>query len=617
MPTTTQHDAAAQQRILDRLGDRTFCHMFMQTCQDHPTRTALVDRDGGTVRKRTWSDYRRLASQAAMGLRALGIDHGDRVAIMANNRPEHVIADVGAMLAGGTPISIYNTFTGDQTAYIANDAEAKVAVVEAEFVDKWRELRERGVLESLQHVVLIGAEPAEDTELTFDDLLARGRDALKTGEGEFENSWRAVEPDDVCTIIYTSGTTGHPKGVQITHRNLMYQMGALDDAIDLPSEMRGVSYLPLAHIAERMVSHYAGIKQGATVEFVPDVKQILESLTGTRPNIMMAVPRVWEKMHSQIMVRLEDEPERRRTLVLKAIENGKELRRREYRGDAVPFGMKLKHALFEKLIFSKLRERLGLDQCEYRLSGAAPISPELLLFFSAIGLEILEVYGMTESTAVITSNRPGKVKLGTVGVPTEGTEVAIAEDGEVLSRGPHITPGYLNRPEATSEAIDDEGWLHTGDLGQLDDDGFLKIIGRKKELIITAGGKNLSPNNIEETIKGQSDIIAQVCAVGDDRPFIGALIVLDAETLPGWCESHGVPFESVAQAAEQQQVRDEVARAVEAGNQDLARVEQVKQWTILPDEWTPESEEMTPTMKLKRTVIHSKYSDMIDSLYGS
>ena len=393
-------------------------------------------------------------------------------------------------------------------------------------------------------------------------------------------------------------------------------MGALDEAVDLPDAMRGVSYLPLAHIAERMVSHYAGIKQGAEVEFVPDVKKILDSLTGTRPNVMMAVPRVWEKMHSQIMARLEDEPERRRKLVVGAIENGKELRRREQAGQSVPLGMKVKHALFEKLIFSKLRERLGLDQCEIRLSGAAPISPELLLFFSAIGLEILEVYGMTESTAVITSNRPDRVKLGTVGVPTEGTEVRIADDGEVLARGPHITPGYLNRPEATAEALDDDGWLHTGDLGQLDDDGFLRIIGRKKELIITAGGKNLSPNNIEETIKGTSDLIAQVCAVGDDRPFIGALVVLDAEVLPGWCEAHGIPFESVAQAAEHEQVRAEVARAIEAGNADLARVEQVKQWTILPNEWTAETEEMTPTMKLKRAVIHTKYSDTIDALYG-
>lgn len=506
----------AQKEILDRLGDRTFCHMFMEVCQDHPTRTALVDRDGPTVRRRTWADYRRLASHVAMGLRSLGVDHADRVAIMASNRPEHVIADVGIMLAGGTPISIHNTFTAEQTAYIADDAEVTIAVVEAEFLDKWRQLRDDGRVPSLQHLVLIGTAADHETELTFDDLLARGREALATGEGAFENSWRAVGPDDVCTVIYTSGTTGHPQGVQITHRNLM-----------------------------------------------------------------------------------------------------KQVERLQYEGQPVPLGMRIQHALFERLIFSKLRDRLGLDQCQYRLCGAAPISSELLLFFAALDLEILEVYGMTESTAVITSNRPGRVKLGTVGEPVEGTEVRIAEDGEVLARGPHITPGYLNRPEATAEAVDDEGWLHTGDLGDLDEDGYLKIIGRKTELIITASGKNLSPNNIEETIKGRSDLIAQVCAVGDDRPFIGALIVLDAELLPGWCESHGIPFESVAQAAERDEVKAEVARAVEAGNQELARVEQIKQYTIVPTERTPETEEMTPTMKLKRNVIHSKYSDVIDSLHGT
>lgn len=605
-----------RRRILDQFGDRTFCDMFMQTCQDHPTRTALVDRDGPTVRKRTWADYQRLASQVAMGLRSLGIDHGDHVAIMANNRPEHVIADVGAMLAGGTPISVYPTFTADQTAHIAVDAAVKVAVVEAEFLDEWRELRERGVLEALEHLVLIGAPADHPTELAFDDLLARGRDALATGEGEFENTWRAVDPEDVCTVIYTSGTTGPPKGVRITHRNLMYQLGALDEAINVPDDMRGVSYLPLAHIAERMLSHYAGIKQAAEIEFVPDVKQVLEALTGTRPTILLAVPRVWEKMQSQIMARLEDEPARRRKLVLYAIENGKAVRRLEYGGQPVPLGMRLRHALFERLVFSTLRGRLGLDQCRYRLSGAAPISPELLLFFSAIGLEILEVYGMTESTAVISASRPGRVKLGSVGEPSPGTEVLLAEDGEVLARGPHITPGYLNRPEDTAEAIDDDGWLHTGDLGAIDEDGFLSIIGRKKELIITAGGKNLSPNNIEESIKGRSDLIAQVCAVGDERPFIGALIVLDAEVLPGWCQARGLPFESVARAAELDEVRAEVARAVEAGNQDLARVEQVKQYTILSHEWTPESEEMTPTMKLRRNVVHSKYSVAIDALYA-
>jgi len=602
-----------RERILARIGDQTFCDMFMQTCRDHAGKTALVDRSGDSVRKRTWADYQRVASQAAMGLRGLGIDHGDRVAIMANNRSEHPISDVGALLAGATPISVYNTLTQDQTTYIANDAEVKVAIVEGEFVEKWRDLRDN--VPSLRTIVVIGGEAKGDGEMTWDDLLASGGEALKTGQGEFENAWRSVKQDDVCTVIYTSGTTGPPKGVQITHGNLMYQLGALDEAIDLPPNMRGVSYLPLAHIAERMVSHYAGIKQGAEVEFVPDLTQILGALLGTRPQVMMAVPRVWEKMHAAITAGLAQEDERRRKVVEAAIANGKELKRRQYDGEPIPLTMKAKHAFFSKLIFSKMRDRLGLDESIYQMSGAAPISKDLLLFFSAIGLEILEVYGMTESTAVITSNRPGKVRPGTVGLPVEGTEVRIAEDGEILARGPHITPGYLNRPEATAEALDEDGWLHTGDLGSFDADGYLRITGRKKELIITAAGKNLSPNNIEETIKTKSDLIAQVCAIGDDRKFISALIVLDAELLPLWAYQNGVEVGTVAEAVDNPAVREEIDRAVAAGNEELARVEQVKKFTLLPNEWTAESEEMTPTMKLKRSVIHDKYAAEIDAMY--
>jgi long-chain acyl-CoA synthetase len=276
----------------------------------------------------------------------------------------------------------------------------------------------------------------------------------------------------------------------------------------------------------------------------------------------------------------------------------------------------VQHALFDKLVFAKIRDGLGLDELRYALSGAAPISADLLSFFKAIGIEILEVYGMTESTAVITANTPGNVRIGTVGTPLPGIEVQIAEDGELLARGPIITPGYLNRPEATAEAIDADGWLHTGDLATMDRDGYVRIVGRKKELIITAGGKNLSPNNIEESIKQRSPLIAQLCAVGDERPFVAALVVLDAEALPAWAESQGLSFGSVAEAAQHPAVLAEVQQAIDAGNAELARVEQVRKWAIVPAEWTAESEELTPSLKLKRNVIHTKYSDVIDGLYA-
>ena len=599
--------------ILKSIEGQTLNDLFMQTTKAHPAQVALIERHGGTVRRRTFADYQRLASQVAMGLRRLGIEHGDRVAIMASNRPEHVIVDVGTMLAGGTPISIYNTLAPEQAQYVAGDAGVKVAVVEAEFVEKWRAIRDD--LPALQTVVVLDGEPQGDGEISFDDLIASGSDAMKTGQGEFENAWRSVDPEDIATIIYTSGTTGPPKGVQLTHKNVLYELGTLPYVIDLPQGMRGISYLPLAHIAERMLTHYAAIQYHAQVEYIRDPKLLLGTLTEHRPEVVLAVPRVWEKLQSGILAALEAEDERRKKLVLGAIANGKEVIRARQQGKAAPLGARIKHVLAEKIIFTKLRHKLGLDQCRIPISGAAPIAPELMFFFAALGLEIVEAYGMTETTAVISASHPERIRFGTVGEPLPGVEVKIAEDGEILARGPNLTPGYLNRPDATAELIDDEGWLHTGDLGKLED-GYLSVVGRKKELIITAGGKNLSPNNIEETIKSQSEIIAQVCAVGDNRPFITALVILDGDLLPLWCYNHGIEWSDFATAAQHPDVLAEVERAIKAGNEHLARVEQVKHWTVLTSDWTPESDEMTPTMKLKRAVIHDKYSDVIEGMYG-
>jgi long-chain acyl-CoA synthetase len=502
--------------------------------------------------------------------------------------------------------------TGDQIVYIAKDAGVKIAIVEQDFLDTWRGIRDQ--LPDLETLVVLSAEAGEG-EVGFVDLLARGQRSLDADRGPFDNAWHAVKPDDVATIIYTSGTTGPPKGVQLTHRNVAYMAAATREFIELRPGMRGVSYLPLAHIAERMLTHYLAMTSAGQVEYVPDVKQILPALQGTRPEIFLAVPRVWEKMQARILAALDEADDRRRKLALSAIEAGKRKVRLEQDGDKVGLLLRAQCLLFDRLVFGKVRDNLGMDEVVYAISGAAPISKDLQVFFKALGIEIIEAYGMTESTAVIATTRPGSAKFGTVGVPIPGTQVRLGEDGEVLARGPHVTPGYLNRPEATAETIDDEGWLHTGDLGRFDDQGNLEIIGRKKELIVTAGGKNLSPNNIEEAIKPRSPLIAQVCAVGDDRPFVSALVVLDAEVLPGWCEAHGVEFTSVAQASQHERVVAEVAAAIEAGNQELARVEQIRQWTILAQEWTPESEEMTPTMKLKRNVIHTKYSDVIDGMY--
>jgi long-chain acyl-CoA synthetase len=605
--------------ILADIEGRTLLDVFMATCDANGGRPALVAKDGDAFRTRTWSEYRHEASRLAMALRASGIDHTDVVALMMTNRPEHVISDIGALLAGATPVSVYNTLTAEQIAYIAGNCTAKVAIVEdATFLATWESVREQ--LPELRLIVVLDAEGVDtdrDGVTSYENFLASGAYALATGPGELENSWRAVNPDDALTIIYTSGTTGPPKGVTITHRNLLFQLAVIDRILEHTPGQRGVSYLPLAHVAERMTTHYTGIRFAGTVYFVKEVAQVVETLQEARPHTFMAVPRVWEKMHAALNAKIQaTEDDRKRKLALAAIDNGMQKVRSEMTGRTPSLVVRAKHALFDKLVFSKIRDGLGLDELRYALSGAAPISAELLIFFKAIGIEILEVYGMTESTAVITANQPGAVRIGTVGPALPGIEVRIADDGEILARGPIVTPGYHARPDATAEALDDEGWLHTGDLGMLDEDGYLRIVGRKKELIITAGGKNLSPNNIEETIKQRSPLIAQICAVGDTRPFISALIVLDAEVLPGWCESRGITVSSVAEAAQHPQVIAEIQGAVDGGNEHLARVEQVRQWAIVPSEWTAESEELTPSLKLKRAVIHTKYSDVIDGLYA-
>ncbi len=612
-----------REEILARTEGRTLLDVFAATCDANWNQVALQVKDGDGFRTYTWGEYRQEASRIAMALRRRGVTHGTHVALMMTNRPEHVIADIGVLLAGGVPVSVYNTLAAEQIAYIADNCAAKVAIVEdAAFLSTWRTVADR--LPELEAIVVLEGEVAGDAPeeeagpavLTYAQLLAEGEEALSTGQGELENSWRAVRPEDAVTLIYTSGTTGPPKGVVITHRGLLYQLAVVMDLLDITAGNRGISYLPLAHIAERMTTHYVGIRAGGTIAFVQDVTEVLPTLQEARPNIFMAVPRVWEKMHTRILGKIhETENERKRALALKAVEVGTQKVRAELEGRTPSRKLRIQHAIFDRLVFSKIREGLGLDELRYALSGAAPISAELLTFFKAIGIEILEVYGMTESTAVITANTPGNVAIGTVGTPLPGIEVRIAEDGELLARGPIITPGYLNRPEATAEAIDADGWLHTGDLATMDADGFTRIVGRKKELIITAGGKNLSPNNIEESIKQRSPLIAQLCAVGDERPFVAALVVLDAEALPTWAEQRGLQLPDVAAAAEHPEVRAEVQRAIDVGNAELARVEQVKAWEIVPAEWTAESEELTPSLKLKRNVIHSKYQEAIDRLY--
>ena len=614
-------DPAAERAAIDaEVEGMTLGHVLERNVAEHGDEPALSWKDGAAWRSMTWREYRERVAELAMGLVALGFKPGDFAAIMMRNRPEHLIADLGILHAGGRPVSLYNTLAPDQIAYIAGHSDAKVAIVEdREFLERWEKVKPE--LPKLEYVILLdGAEELGDYDwvLSWNDVIERGRVALSSDRSEFESGWRKVQPDEPATVIYTSGTTGTPKGVVLTHYNVLWTVASARSLVmDWPPGGKYVSYLPLAHGAERTIAHYLGMWVVGSVSFCPEVREVFDYVPEVRPYAFLGVPRVWEKLQAGIMAKLSAEPnERKRKIARSAIETGRRAVELETERKPVPLGLKVKRAIMDRIVFSKIRHGIGLDKCEVAISGAAPITVDTLQFFAAIGLPITEVYGMTECTAPSIANRPGESRIGTVGTPMAGVEIKLLDDGELLMRGGHVSPGYYKEPEMTAETFDEDGWLHSGDIATIDEDGFVSIVDRKKELIITAGGKNISPSNLEGLLK-LHPLISQACVVGDRKPFIAALIVLDAETAPGWAKDNRIDFNGIEEFSADERVVAEIERAVAAANDQVSRVEAIKRFTILPTEWTPDSEELTPTLKLKRRVIHDKYAQEIDDLYAT
>jgi long-subunit acyl-CoA synthetase (AMP-forming) len=500
------------------------------------------------------------------------------------------------MTLGATPFSIYPTYTADQIQYVVSDAGAHVALIDEQFRDVFEKANED--LPDLEHLIV-------------------GLDGVETDDGfDLEAQWRAVEPDDVLTLIYTSGTTGPPKGVELTHANLLAGIGSIEDIIEFPDESRVISWLPSAHIAERNAHHYIPIAFGMTVTTCDNPRDILQYLPAVRPTWFFAVPRIWEKLKAGLETMLAGQPDEQREPMEKALAAAREKVRLEQAGEPVPDELARQVAEADEKMFAGLREMLGLDQVVAVNVGAAPTPREVLEFFHAMGIELAELWGMSETCGAGTCNRPGEVKLGTVGPPAPGVEIKLAEDGEVLIRGGIVMKGYRNQPDKTAEAVDGDGWLHTGDIGEIDDDGFLSIVDRKKELIINAAGKNMSPANIESELKAASPLIGQAAAIGDGRPYNTALIVLDADFAPAWAGKQGLQDTSLEALAGDESVVAAVQEGVDAANEKLARVEQIKKFTVVPGDWSPGGDELTPTMKLKRKPIAEKYSDEIEGMYS-
>jgi long-chain acyl-CoA synthetase len=560
------------------LAAATVAEAFQKTARAHPERPALRLKDDEF--SITWAEYADKVRRTAAGLAGLGLGRGDAMGIMLTNRPEFHWFDAAALHLGATPFSIYNTYAPEQVEYQLQDAGADIVITEKAFAD-----RIRGV----EHVIVVddGGEVESHASEDFD----------------FEAAWRAVEPDDILTLIYTSGTTGPPKGVQLTHANLISAVNGFDEVIAFPDDGRVVSWLPMAHIAERACSHYLPMLLGFTTTCCPDPRQVVAYLPEVKPTWFFAVPRIWEKLKAAIEAGVAAEQDAARKQATEwALGVGLKKVRAEQAGEEVPEELAQEYAKADELVLSKIRARLGLDQIESVNVGAAPTPREVIEFFHAIGVPLAELWGMSETTGFGACNPPDKIKIGTVGPAGPGAEIKLADDGEVLMRGPMVTSGYRNQPEKTREAIDDEGWLHTGDVGEFDEDGYLTIVDRKKELIISAAGKNMSPANIEAKVKASSPLIGQVIAIGDGKPYNVALITLDPDVKPAY------PDPDAAQA--------EVQRGVDAANEHLARVEQIKKFKVLTDEWQPGGDELTPTMKLKRKPIHEKYADEIDALYA-
>jgi long-subunit acyl-CoA synthetase (AMP-forming) len=598
------------------MGSRTLCDLFDHTAAEAGDTPAFSNEAGDSWQTLTWAQAHQQVRELAAGFAALGLAPGERVALMLPNCTEHVLADLGAVHAGGLGVTIYATLAPEQIAFVAGDCDARIAVVDgAGELARWQPVLAR--LPGLKTIIVRDAAacPAGEPYLTWDAFAALGKERYAADPGLVSGRIAAIGIDDPLALLYTSGTTGNPKGVLLTHRNVGYELACAQGMGLIPDRARWVSYLPLAHIAERMFSIYLPIHMGTHVHFCPDTTQLVRVVGKVRPNGFFGVPRVWEKIRAGIesLFTLEQDPDKR-AAVAKAMDTGRRYVQACQYGHTMPPGLEDEFAAADAAVLAPIRGLLGLGEAEVVSSAAAPLPPEVSAFFSGLGMKILDIYGMTETTGAFTTNTPEAFKLGTVGRPYPGMEVQIAGDGEILVRGPLTTPGYLNRPDLTADLIDADGWLHTGDIGRLDEDGFLSVVDRKKELIITAGGENIAPAAIESLLVAHP-LIGQALAYGDRRKYVVALLTLDGEVAPAWAKAHGVGSGSLAGLAADPVVLAEVGAAVSAANERLARVQQVKQWRLLPVEWTAETEELTPTLKLRRRIVHAKYADVLDTLY--
>jgi long-chain acyl-CoA synthetase len=573
---------------------RTLCEAFQITAAARADQVAVRTADDSVS-----FTYRALAERVrrvAAGLAALGLERGDTVGIMLTNRPEFHLVDLAAMHLGAVAFSIYNTSAHGQIEYLFADAGNRIVITERAFVERLTAVRDSGT--PIDHIVVVDGAP--EGTLSLEEV-----EASVDSQFDFDATWSAVAPDDLLTLIYTSGTTGPPKGVELTHRNMMTKIDALQQALPTTPGGRIVSFLPAAHIGDRWSTHYSAlIIWGFTVTSCPEPGKVMEIVRQVRPTVLLPVPRIWEKTKAALEAEIESDANvARRTLMRWAIDTGIRKARLTQEGKSASPIFELQAKVAAALIGDRFRRKLGVEHCEWFLTGAAPTPRDVFEFFAAVGIPICELWAMSETSCVVTVNPLDRIRSGTVGLPIPGVELKLAPDGELLVRGATVMRGYRNQPQKTAEAIDADGWFHSGDIGTIDDDGYVRLVDRKKDIIINAAGKNMSPANIETWLRSSSPLIGQAACIGDGRPYNVALIALDPDGAAG-------------KSADDPATIAEVAAAVELANSHLSRVEQIKKFKVVREHWLPGSDELTPTMKVKRRNVVAKYAAEIEELYA-
>ncbi len=579
----------------------------------HPERVALREKLLGVWVERTWADYWTRVQRVAAGLRVAGIQPGDHVAILSNNRTEWIFADLGAQLIGARSVGIYQTNTAADVAYVLSHSESRIVFCEdQEQVDKVVDCRPD--TPTVERVVVFdprGTRDIADDRMTlWEDFLAQAA----VTEPQAAAWLAAMDPDAPSMVVYTSGTTGPPKGALLSSRNVLHAADALVDQLDLGPADSVLSYLPLCHVAEKIFSLFLPLSCGAVVHFGEAIETVQADLREVSPTIFLGVPRIWEKMHAGVTLRMRDSSWLPRVLFEFFSARGQRIADPE-RTTPLTLSERIVWRLGDLLILRPLQERLGLRDCRMPFTGAAPVSPELLRWFHGVGVPVVEAYGQTECAGVSHTNTPARLQVGSVGRPVDGMECRIAEDGEILVRGEAVFVGYLHNPDATARTVDAEGWLHTGDIGEEDADGFLRITGRKKEIIITAGGKNLSPEKIENTLK-LSPYIKEAIAIGDARKFVSALVQIDAEAVGDWATRRELPYTDFADLTRKEDVRKQVQGEISRLNEGLPRVAQVRAFRLLPKELHQDDGELTATQKVRRREVTRIWSPLIEEMYG-